>query len=120
MKKELDEALCRDFPRTFADRHVGMCWGFTCGDGWEPLIRRCASKIEAEINKLDTNDIRAKQVKEKFGTIHFRMTRETDTIANVIHEAEAESLITCEICGAPGKLNANPHWHRTICEACPA
>ena len=39
MKQELDEALCRDFPNLFRDRHGNMmttcmCWGFECGDGW--------------------------------------------------------------------------------------
>ena len=44
MRKDLDDALVRDFPLTFRDRNGGtrvtcMCWGFP-GDGWEPLIRR--------------------------------------------------------------------------------
>ncbi len=51
MKAELDEALVRDFPLLYADRHGNpketcMCWGFACGDGWEPLIRRLSEKLE--------------------------------------------------------------------------
>lgn len=56
MKKELDEALCRDFPLLYRDRHkrmdiTAMCWGFQCGDGWEPLIRRMSAKIEPLITQ---------------------------------------------------------------------
>jgi replicative DNA helicase Mcm len=55
-----------------------MCWGFP-NDGWEPLIRECAAKIEAEIERLEKDNpeefkkawekgyYRAAQVKEKFG-----------------------------------------------------
>ena len=71
MRKELDDALCRDFPLTFRDRHASMqvtcmCWGFDVGDGWEPLIRRAAEKIEAEILKMPEDqraEVRASQVK---------------------------------------------------------
>lgn len=50
MNNELDEALCRDFPEIFVDRSgdmtkTAMCWGFSCGDGWEPLIRMACNRI---------------------------------------------------------------------------
>jgi ribosomal protein L37AE/L43A len=55
MKKELDEALVRDFPLLFSDRfgsmhETCMCWGFP-GDGWEPIIREAAEKLEPLIQK---------------------------------------------------------------------
>jgi hypothetical protein len=57
MKTELDEALCRDFPNVYRSRHDSMrttcmCWGFSCGDGWEPLLRRLSEKLEKII--IDT------------------------------------------------------------------
>ena len=57
MRKDLDEALCRDFPLLFGDRkrpmdQTAMCWGFQCGDGWEPLIRRLSEKLEPTIAVL--------------------------------------------------------------------
>jgi len=60
MRQDLDDALCRDFPNTFHDRKADpkvtcMCWGFP-GDGWEPLIRKAAGLIEAEILKLPPQD----------------------------------------------------------------
>ena len=64
MKRELDEALVRDFPLLFGDRHgdmrkTCMCWGFP-GDGWEPILREAASKLEPMIQKFidDNPDLR--------------------------------------------------------------
>jgi len=43
MKKELDELLCKRYPKIFRDRHgdmrmTAMCWGFDIGDGWFNII----------------------------------------------------------------------------------
>jgi len=56
MKKELDDALCLDFPLLFRDRRgdkmkTCMVWGFCCGDYWEPFVRRIAEKLEPMIQK---------------------------------------------------------------------
>jgi hypothetical protein len=127
MKKELDDALCRDFPLTFRDRHASMqvtcmCWGFDVEDGWEPLIRRAAEKIEAAILKLpeaDREHVCASQVKEKFGTLRLYFTSENEEISAAIKEAEEASEVTCEDCGAAGSLRKGG-WLRTLCDACHA
>jgi hypothetical protein len=54
MDKELDDALCRDFPAIFKDRRgdmraTAMCWGFECGDGWEPIIRAMCECIRNHV-----------------------------------------------------------------------
>jgi len=56
VKKELDEALCKDFPLLYRDRNASMrstcmCWGFP-GDGWEPIIRELSEKLEGMIEKF--------------------------------------------------------------------
>ncbi len=43
MKKELDDALCAQYPLIFKDRNAdmqitAMCWGFDCGDGWYNIL----------------------------------------------------------------------------------
>lgn len=57
MNKELDEKLCKDFPEIFRDRHgdtrtTAMCWGFDCGDGWEPVIRFACKRIMSKVDRL--------------------------------------------------------------------
>lgn len=125
MKKELDDALVKDFPNLYADRRgdmrsTCMCWGFDCGDGWEPLIRRCSEKLEKLILALpdpDTNMCKASQIKEKFGSLRFYMTGETDLMSEAIREAEKESMVTCEECGSPGSLKGFG-WVKTLCDSC--
>lgn len=223
MKKELDEALCRDFPLLYRDRFASMrttcmCWGFP-GDGWEPLIRELSGKLETLIKKYiedneplncecgcrkdqhtvlgkcenfflvpyflgspfktaggwmwkpqtlrdrwnnfkkkakfyltvkpvwtvtrwinsflqflyDRFDVHkrvdcscekysasypcASQVKEKFGTLRFYMTSETEEMSAAIREAEHKSAETCEDCGSPGVLRRGG-WVLTQCDKC--
>jgi len=76
MKEELDKALVKDFPILYQQRYddmrtTCMYWGFSCGDGWEPLIRRLSEKLEAWNNKHPDKAVVATQVKEKFGTLRF-------------------------------------------------
>jgi len=57
MDKLLDQKLCEDFPEIFKNRRgdmrvTAMCWGFECGDGWEPLIRATCDQIMAPIYRL--------------------------------------------------------------------
>jgi len=56
MKKELDEALCKDFPIIFRNRHTPrtlMCCGFDCADGWEPIIRTLCEALMSEVYSLE-------------------------------------------------------------------
>lgn len=127
MSPKLDKALCQDFPLLFRDRHSSplqtcMCWGFECGDGWEPLIRRAAEKLEPLIdayirsaNSRDNNFPRASQVKEKYGTLRFYLHGETDEMNKIVEAAEEESERTCETCGEPGKIRGTG-WYYTACD----
>jgi hypothetical protein len=124
MTPELDEALVRDFPNLYRDRNASMqvtcmCWGFP-GDGWEPLIRELSEKLETMILALPEDGrhhVRASQVKEKFGTLRFYMSAETDEMSAAIREAERKSAVTCEICGQPGKSREGG-WILTLCDKC--
>ena len=56
MRKELDEALCAKYPLIFRDRngdmqHTAMCWGFSCGDGWYPLIDQLCKTITSKVRQ---------------------------------------------------------------------
>jgi hypothetical protein len=125
MKAELDAALVRDFPLLYGDRNASpqatcMCWGFECGDGWEPLIRDLSAKLEAAIAALPAEDqpnYKASQVKEKFGTLRFYLTMGTDEMFDLVDKAEAVSAVTCEGCGQPGSQRGGG-WIVTNCDSC--
>jgi len=134
MKRELDEQLCKIAPTLFGDRNADMrntalCWGFEVGDGWYTLLKEAAEKLEplcrAEAEKA-TDEIkqwyggppcRASQIKEKYGTLRFYMTSETDAMSTIIDKATSQSSKTCESCGKPGKLRGSG-WLFTRCAAC--
>lgn len=130
MSPELDEALCRDFPNVFKNRHLESCrsgirWGFECGDGWEPIIREAAAALEAEIAKYKASsdfdpDLElgvADQVKEKFATLRLYIGWGNEEMHRIIEEAERKSETTCESCGAPGKIRGKG-WIYNACDNC--
>lgn len=130
MRDSLDEALVKDFPYLFADRNGDMrdtcfAFGFECGDGWEPLLREAAEKLEplckayaeqmTEEEKASGGHPRASQIKEKYGTLRFYMTSATDEMYEIVTEAERKSEDTCDRCGSPGKLRGGG-WLYTTCD----
>jgi len=136
MSPDKDAALVKDFPHLFGDRsapmnQTAMCWGFECSDGWEPLIRRAAEKLEPlivqwideRIKNGETEQLemygfpRASQIKEKFGTLRFYLTVGTDEMHKIVSKAEKKSAKICEQCGAKGKLRGTG-WVFTMCNKC--
>jgi hypothetical protein len=130
MDQKLEEQLCKDFPNLFADKNgdprtTAMCFGFECGNGWSGIIRRLAEKLEPlcikSKNEMTKEELkwygggpRASQVKEKYATLRFYMTIETDEMSKYIRRAEKESEVTCEQCGRPGECRGN-NWVYTAC-----
>jgi len=123
MKTELDEKLCKAFPKIFAQRNLptnqtAMCWGFECGDGWYNLVYDLCSNIQ---KYCDENDIQveAVQVKQKFGTLRFYTCGADDVIFNMIREAEDMSHKICEDCGTTEFVKIRDgRWIQTLCDGC--
>lgn len=131
MRQELDELLCAKYPKIFVNRHgdmkeTAMCWGFECGDGWFNIINQLCANIQHHIDwkqeqkeKYNRGEgcsqVVAVQVKEKFGSLRFYTDGGNDTIYGMIRMAESMSAVTCEECGAPGKLRGRG-WMYTACD----
>ena len=125
MKQELDEYLCKVYPKIFANRHkdmteTAMCWGFECGDGWYNIINTLCANIQSHIDWKNKNEVlvpqvTVDQVKEKFGGLRFYYEGGDDVIDGMVRMAEGMSEVTCEVCGKPGKSRGNG-WIRTLCE----
>lgn len=71
--------------------------------------------VEGE--ESETIEIFAVQVKEKYGTLRFYMSCETDEIIDLISDAEALSSQTCESCGEPAKMRGK-FWLEVKCDKC--
>jgi hypothetical protein len=134
MTPVLDRLLCERFPKLYADRgsmRSGMCWGFSCGEGWFSLLFDLSEEITGILNEMDANFpqatkttreprtplaevFRVVQVKEKFGTLRYYTNSSIRSIDAAIRKAETRSAETCEECGAPGVLRGTT-WVRTTC-----
>lgn len=102
---------------------------FECGFGWYNILHDLSIKIEKILNEYAENhkvaegeeneiiEMFAVQVKEKYGTLRFYMSCETNEISDLIHEAEARSSQTCENCGAFAKMRGT-RWMEVKCEKC--
>lgn len=91
---------------------------FECGSGWANLILDLSLKIEEILKKNPQNfDMTAIQIKEKYGTLRFYMSGETEEIRDLIREAEADSSQVCENCGAPAKMRGTK-WFEVKCDDC--
>jgi hypothetical protein len=64
MRKELDEALCKKYPKIFRDRNGNMrdtarCRGFECRDGWYNILDKACSLIQGHIDYTRAQRARA-------------------------------------------------------------
>jgi len=55
MKRELDEYLCKVYPKMMVNRNLHMtetcmCWGFECGDGWFQILNQLMGNIQHHID----------------------------------------------------------------------
>ena len=55
MKQELDEYLCKVYPKMMVNRNAPMtetcmCWGFECGDGWFQILNQLMGNIQHHID----------------------------------------------------------------------
>lgn len=127
MKQELDEQLCKSYPKMMVNRNLPMtetcmCWGFECGDGWFNILNQLMGNIQHHIDWKNRNgevvpQVTLDQVKEKFGTLRFYYTGGDDYIRGMVTMAEAMSGTTCEGCGNSGERRGGG-WVRTICNTC--
>jgi hypothetical protein len=119
VRDDLDKKLVEAFPKLYSKRggsmqETCMYWGFECGDGWFQLLWDASEKLEA-LNNAGQN-IKASQVKEKFGTLRFYINGGDEKADEIISAAEDRSAVTCEGCGEPGKLRGK-YWLYTACDA---
>lgn len=126
MTPENSRKLYEAYPHLYRGKDKGaeessMCWGFQCDDGWFDLIWKLSADIENVAkneghNPDDEDWPEAKEVKQKFGQLRFRVNPIHETIEALIDEAQKASLEICEVCGAQASLDTrNRRKIRTVC-----
>ena len=132
MNEELELQLIAKYPdilKLYKEPISETCmgWGMECDDGWYNLLDECLEELEYLCHKFSTEDrkveIRAEQIKEKFGTLRFYTTIENATelerkiLNRVIDNAETDSANICEVTGNNGKFckSNTTRWYKTLC-----
>lgn len=82
---------------------------FECLPGWQSIIGGLSFQIENILKKSGETDMYAVQVKQKYGTLRFYMSKVTPEIADLISDTEALSSQRCELCGHFGKMRGAHH-----------
>lgn len=111
----LSEMRLPSHPLNSFDATALARWGLECRTGWRAILVRLFDKLEAAIREqpADLRDgFRIVQLKEKFGRLMVYQDRSgTPEMRTAIDEAGEASVITCEICGEPGRLaERNVFW----------
>lgn len=116
MREELDEALWKKYPKIFKYKT-----GIECSDGWFDLIDKLCFDIQ-EYTDCDPEmhpQVRAIQIKEKFGGLRFYVESAANYQHNLIEKAENESYKICELCGSKDKVGqTRGGWITTLCKRC--
>ncbi len=112
-------------PFTEKDRAEGMLFGFTCGDGWFTLINTLSRLIRGHMKNYnrdkseDKMQVKALQVKEKFGGLRFYVDGADEYVHGLIDLAESMSYEICENCSSTDNVKqAKKSWIQYLCETC--
>jgi len=103
MFEEIEELLAAKYPIYSRLMEYPSCfyeYGFECGAGWLPLFCNFAE----EVNKLDIEDLRIMQIKEKcYRLIIYTEAKGVDAykVDELEDILECESSKVCECCGEP-------------------
>jgi hypothetical protein len=87
MKQELDEYLCKVYPKMMVNRNLHMnetcmCWGFECGDGWFQILNQLMGNIQHHIDWK----VRQHEVAIKFNTIAEQLKAGDSTLFDEEHK----------------------------------
>jgi hypothetical protein len=81
------------------------------GDGWLSIVDELDKQLEA----LGIEYSYA-QIKQKFGGIRIYVNTLDPRANSLIRIAEEKALVTCEICGKPGRLTTKNFYVQTVCK----
>jgi hypothetical protein len=106
------------FPKMF----TGKYGGFSCGEGWWPILESLCAHIQTHIDWQNKNhenypvvpQVVVAQIKEKFGGLRFYYEGGDDQIYGMVRMAESWAGHSCEECGAPG-TSGGKGWIKTLC-----
>ncbi len=79
--------------------------------------------VHVAVNRVHpTTEIRrglkVKGIREKFGVLSVYLSKtSTPEVQAILDEAHAAAMVTCEVCGAPGRMADRHGWMSVKCDA---
>lgn len=124
MNKELTQKLISRFPKIYSRYNLSeslMCRGFQFDDGWFDIIWELSESIEAISIYLKCSQPKIEEIKQKHSALRIRLLNydpllDGGRIKKAIKRAEDRAKITCEKCGAYGKIAHNARWLQVLCQ----
>ena len=89
--------------------------GIQCDDGWLDILNALFSEITKHCKGLGIPIPRARQVKEKTGSLRCYLSSKDDFIDGLIQMSEEISGKTCEVCGEPGLMDVENNVVQVRC-----
>lgn len=109
------ESLYKSFPLAF-DQSSGRLIRIDCEAGWLPILKTLCALMHERNGRDGVISVWISRVVEKFGSLRVLTSGSSGEVREWIDSAHSESMHTCELCGASGKLTAIDGWQRTRCE----
>lgn len=95
--------------------------GVSCFEGWKPIIVRLLGRLSLVVKELPSDERRTfavLEIRQKFGTLTVYLSGgPTPAMSEAIDAAREASMVTCEVCGAPGTLAERRGWTSVKCHA---
>jgi hypothetical protein len=95
--------------------------GIECFKGWQPILARMLERLEATIPHQPAavrRGLKVKGMREKFGVLTVHLPKgPTPEVQAILDEANAAAMVTCEVCGAPGRMADRHGWMSVKCDA---
>ena len=129
MSPKLDEYLKKKFPKIYGEPEKESCFtmfGFECNDGWFRILLWLSEYVQRYIDSENdwaakypdqakpVEQVKALQVKEKFGTLRFYYSGGDDKIQSVVSFVEFMSGKVCERTGSFEDIGRNAKgWIKT-------
>lgn len=94
--------------------------GIGCFKGWQEILTRMFERLEATIAQQPAaagRGFKIREIRQKFGTLTVYLSNATPEVQTVVDKAQAASMVTCEVCGSPGRLAERHGWISVKCDA---
>lgn len=87
-------------------------------NGWKKAFgEQMCKEICEDLKASNIKDYRILQIKEKYGTLRWYGSVETDRLCGIIHKYENLSMVTCISCGKPA-AKISKGWISPFCDKC--